>query len=313
MAQPGSALRSGRRGPQFESAYPDERVGDGNPEPSGTYPVGMPYGWPYAILVLLQALVIPLVRDPGLLPRIPRHPLLGLLPLITIGGGVIVLGAIPGAVAAVTDLAALAVPPLALLAVLHVRRWALPLAIVSPVLWLLAWRLPTSGWTQLAGDLLIVLAGVSLGRLTGWIAPRAALVVGVLVATVVDIWQVLTVQVGPVAQALAAAEPPRGLPGLQQLELLGASMGWGDVYLAALVGAIVAASVRATIAATVATAIAGLLMGLLFGTLDLLPATVPAAVGLVVAGVVERERVAGWLQMTTSRLKARRMPTDKEA
>ena len=273
----------------------------------------MPYGWPYAILALLQAAVIPLVRDPGLLLRIPRHPLLGLLPLVAIGGGVIALGAIPGAVAAVTDLAAIAVPPLALLAVFHVRRWALPLAVVSPLLWLAVWRLPTSGWTQLAGDVLIVLAGVSLGRLTGWIAPRAALVVGVLVATIVDIWQVLTIQVAPVSQALAAAAPPKGLPGLQQLELLGASMGWGDVYLAAIVGAIVAASVRATVAATIATAVAGLLLGLLFGTLDLLPATVPPAVGLIVAGAAERRRVAVWMGTATSRLKARRMPADKEA
>jgi hypothetical protein len=206
-----------------------------------------------------------------------------------------------------------AVPPLALLAVLHVRRWALPLALVSPLLWLLAWRLPESGWTELAGDLLIVLAGVSLGRLTGWIAPRAALVVGVLVAMVVDIWQVLTVQVGPVAQALSAAAPPRGLPALQQLELLGASMGWGDVYLAAIVGAIVAASVRATVSAALATATAGLLLGLLFGTLDLLPATVPPTVGLIAAGVVERQHVAVWMRTATSRLKARRMPADKEA
>jgi hypothetical protein len=275
--------------------------------------MGMPYGWPYAVLVLLQAAVIPLVRDPSLLPRIPRHPLLGLLPLITIGGGVIVLGAVPGAVAAVTTLAAFAVPPLALLAVLHVRRWAVPLAIVSPLLWLLAWRLPESGWTELAGDLLIVLAGVSLGRLTGWIAPRAALVVGVLIATIVDIYQVLTVQVGPVAQALASAVPPRGLPGLQQLELLGASMGWGDVYLAALVGAIVATSVRATIAATLGCALGGLAFGLLFGTLDLLPATVPVTVGLLAAGAVEHRRVRGWLSAASRGRKARTMTPDKEA
>jgi hypothetical protein len=130
---------------------------------------------------------------------------------------------------------------------------------------------------------------------------------------VVDIWQVLTVQVAPVSQALAAAAPPKGLPGLQQLELLGASMGWGDVYLAAIVGAIVAVSTRATVAATVATAVAGLLLGLLFGTLDLLPATVPPTVGLLVAGAVEHRRVAAWLRAATARLKARRMPADKEA
>jgi hypothetical protein len=116
---------------------------------------------------------------------------------------------------------------------------------------------------------------------------------------VVDIWQVATVQVQPVAQALGSAVPPRGLPALQQLEMTGASMGWGDLYLAALVGAIVAARLRATIVATVATAVAGLLLGLLFGVVDLLPATVPPAVGLLAAGVVERRRVRAWVRTAT--------------
>ena len=263
----------------------------------------MPYGWPYFVIVLLQASIIPLVRDPALLPRIPRHPLLGLLPLVAIGGGVIFLGAVPSAVGAVTTLAAFAVPPLALFAAWHVRRAALPRAIVSPILWLIVWRLPTTGWTQLAGDLLIVLAAVSLGRLTGWIAPRAALVVGVLVATAVDIWQVLTVQVQPVALALGQAEPPRGLPGLQQLEMVGATMGWGDAYLAAVLGAVVAASGRATIAAVFGTLLGGLSLGLLFNVVEFVPATVPVAVGLLGAGLVQRQEIRHWLQCAVGRLR----------
>jgi hypothetical protein len=263
----------------------------------------MPYGWPYLVIVLLQASIIPLVRDPALLPRIPRHSLLGLLPLVAIGGGVIFLGAVPSAVGFVTTLAAFAVPPLALFAAWHVRRAALPLAIVSPILWLIVWRLPTTGWTQLAGDLLIVLAAVSLGRLTGWIAPRAALVVGVLVATAVDIWQVLTVQVQPVALALGQAEPPRGLPGLQQLEMVGATMGWGDAYLAAVLGAVVAASGRATIAAVFGTLLGGLSLGLLFNVVEFVPATVPVAVGLLGAGLVQRQEIRHWLQCAVGRLR----------
>jgi hypothetical protein len=263
----------------------------------------MPYGWPYFVIVLLQASIIPLVRDPALLPRIPRHPLLGLLPLVAIGGGVIFLGAVPSAVGAVTTLAAFAVPPLALFAAWHVRRAALPLAIVSPILWLIVWRLPTTGWTQLAGDLLIVLAAVSLGRLTGWIAPRAALVVGVLVATAVDIWQVLTVQVQPVATALATAVPARGLPALQQLEMVGATMGWGDAYLAAVLGAVVAASGRATIAAVFGTLLGGLSLGLLFNVVEFVPATVPVAVGLLCAGLVQRQEIRHWLQCAVGRLR----------
>ncbi len=272
----------------------------------------MPYGWQYLVIVLMQAAIIPLVRDPATLPRIPRHPLVGLAPLIAIGGGVVVLGAVPGAVTVVTAVAAFAVPPLALFAAIHVRRAIVPLALLSPVLWLLVWRLPTTPWTQLSGDVLILLAAVSLGRLTGWVAPRPALVSGVLIATIVDVWQVVTTQVQPVSTALAAAVPPRGLPSLQQLEMAGASMGWGDAYLAALVGAIVAASLRATLVATIVTAVAGLAFGLLFNVLDLLPATVPVAVGLIAAGISEQTRVRQWAQTATDRSKRPRMPINKE-
>lgn len=273
----------------------------------------MPYGWEYATLVGLQAVIILLVRDPATLPVVPRHPLVGLVPLLAIGGGVVVLGAVPGAVSAVTTIAAFAVPPLALLAVLHIRRFAVPLAVLSPVLWIIVWRLPSSPSADLAGDLLIVLAAVSLGRLTGWIAPRPALVIGVFVATAVDVWQVLHAQVQPVAAALSAAAPPRGLPGLQELVMGGASMGWGDAYLAALAGAIVAVSARATIAAAVGTLGAGLALGFLFGVLDLLPATVPVAVGLLAAGIVERTALQNWWQATTNRRERRTMPPNKEA
>lgn len=272
----------------------------------------MPYGWGYAVLVLLQAATVALVRPGGLAGRLPRHPVLGLLPLLAIGGLVVVLGAVPGAVAAATDLAALAVPVLALAAAAHVRRAAVPLALAAPLLWLFAWRAPESDWTQLAGDLLIVLAAVALGRMTGWIAPRPALAVGILIAAAVDVWQVLTVQVAPVAQALAAAAPPRGLPALQQLALHGGGMGWGDAYLAALVGVVVATSGRAAAVAAVATAVAGLALGLLFGVLDLLPATVPPALGMLAAGVAERRRVRRWLDAAGDRRRARRMRPDKE-
>jgi len=272
----------------------------------------MPYSWQYFVLVVLQAAVIPLVRDPGLLPRLRRHPLVGLLPLAGIGGMVIVLGAVPAAVGWVTTLAAFAVPPLALLAALHARRAVVPLALAAPLLWLVAWR-ADGRWADLAGDLLIVLAAVTLGRLTGWVAPRAALIVGVFAATIVDVWQVANVEVQPVAQALAAATPPRGLPGLQELAMGGASMGWGDAYLAAVVGAIVAASGRATAVAAIATLVAGALLGLLFGVLDYVPATVPVACGLIAAGVAERARVGVWVRTAIEGRRRPTMPPDKEA
>ena len=273
----------------------------------------MPYGWPFLVLVLLQAAIVAVVRDPGALPRIRRHALLGLLPLVLIGGMVIVLGAWPRGVELATALAAVAVPVLALAAGWHVRRWAVPLAVAAPLLWLAAWRLAPGPWPDLAGDLLIVLAAAALGRLTGWVSPRGALVVGILIATGVDIWQVANIQVQPVAQALGAAVPPRGLPSLQELRMQGATMGWGDAYIAALVGAIVAASRRATIAAVAGCAVGGILLGLLFAWVQFVPATVPPALGLIAAGAVEHRAVRRWVRTAIDSRGRPRMQRDKEA
>jgi len=273
----------------------------------------MPYGWPFLVLVLLQALAVAVVRDPGELPRIRRHPALGLLPLALIGGLVVVLGAWPRGVELATALAAVAVPLLALAAGLHVRRWAVPIAIAAPLLWLAAWRLAPGPWPDLAADLLIVMAAATLGRLTGWVAPRWALAIGVLLATGVDIWQVAQIQVQPVAEALGAAEPPSGLPSLQELRLAGATMGWGDVYIAALVGAIVAVSRRAAIAAVAGCAVGGLLLGLLFAWVQFVPATVGPALGLILAGAVEHRAVRARLRAAIDSRGRPRMQPDKEA
>ena len=62
-------------------------------------------------------------------------------------------------------------------------------------------------WAQGAADVLIIGACGTLAWLTGLIAPRGALVVGILVATAVDVYQVLAEDVQPVSQALSAAQP----------------------------------------------------------------------------------------------------------
>ena len=63
----------------------------------------------------------------------------------------------------------------------------------------------------------IALACATLAWLTGAVAPRRALAVGIVAAAVVDVYQVLvTEQVQVVARALHEAAPPRGLPPLQE-------------------------------------------------------------------------------------------------
>ena len=65
-------------------------------------------------------------------------------------------------------------------------------------------------------------------------APRSGLIIGILVASAVDVYQVLVTQdVKPVSQALAAAQPAAGLPRLQEFVWGTASMGWGDAFLGA--------------------------------------------------------------------------------
>ena len=249
----------------------------------------MPYGWPYVMLCLVQASAVLVPRPSPALPWLGRRRLAGLIPLAGIGGAVALIEADPSLAQAATNLAAVATPVafLAGLATFRVRPAALA---VVPLFWL-AWK--GSGRPQdLAIDALIVGAAATLAWLTGTVAPRLALAVGILIATAVDVYQVLvSSSVQPVANALAVAAPPSDLPHLQQVVWNGATMGWGDMYLAALLGTVVAAvsrRVRLEVAAVVV--IAGLANGFQFLALDLIPATVPVAAALVYA--LLRERLA---------------------
>ncbi len=77
--------------------------------------VDWPYTRSFAILLVLQALAMLVVRDPPRPAWLRRSVVLGLLPLAGIGGGVLLLGNVPGAPERAVDLAAVAAPALALL------------------------------------------------------------------------------------------------------------------------------------------------------------------------------------------------------
>jgi hypothetical protein len=94
--------------------------------------------------------------------------------------------------------------------------------------------------------------------------------------------------VQPVANALHLAVPVANLPSLQEAVYGGATMGWGDLYLAALLGTVLAASARRIrIEAAAVVLVAGVLTGFAFAVLDTLPATVPVSVALAWAFVRE--------------------------
>jgi predicted MFS family arabinose efflux permease len=81
---------------------------------------------------------------------------------------------------------------------------------------------------------------------------------------------------------LVAAHPPGGLPQLQS-ELFGSvSLGYGDLFVAALLGAVLADKRRSQRRAALLTLVLAGLFDLLFLTLNELPATVPVALALIV-------------------------------
>jgi hypothetical protein len=85
---------------------------------------------------------------------------------------------------------------------------------------------------------------------------------------------------GPNA-TLNAAVPVPGAPQLQYLELHYASMGYGDVFVAGVLGGVLAAEGRRQRPAALMVLIASALWDLLFFHFTTLPATVPVAVVVV--------------------------------
>jgi len=80
---------------------------------------------------------------------------------------------------------------------------------------------------------------------------------------------------------LNAAVPAPGLPQLQYASLHGASMGYGDFFVAGVAGAVVAVEGRSALLAGALTLVCALAWDLLFWVRDVLPATVPVAVALL--------------------------------
>jgi hypothetical protein len=234
-----------------------------------------------------------------------------------------VIGAIeisPGSADALTYLALAAVPPLAAYALAAlVRRdrveppytrfhtvsrsghsgWLAPVAVVA-ALFAVAWMTPHSLVGEATATALSGLACVTLGWLLVCGVPARWLRLGVYAMAVIDTVYVSSdLLQGPNA-VLNAAAPAAGLPQLQAVHFGSALMGFGDLFVAALVGCLLAADGRRRdgghggpvdgpgrarlvdrqFAAAILVAALALCFDLLFFAVDELPSTVPVAVAL---------------------------------
>jgi hypothetical protein len=253
----------------------------------------------YALAAAQAACV--LLPGAGLPARLARTRLARLSPVWTLvlpGSIVACVGGIallPGTADALTYVALVAIPPLALLACAWAARGARPAAGLVAVA-LLAIAIAGSGTTaDLAATALTTLSCVTLGRLLVAVAPHALTKVALVAMAAIDAYLVFGGGIDEPNNLLNAAAPALALPKLQTAFLDGASLGYGDLFTAAVFGALLAAEGRRQTAAAGASLVALVAFDWLFNYFDTLPATVPIAVVLVAweAGAWWRGRRAG--------------------
>ncbi|HEU4656459.1 MAG TPA: hypothetical protein VFR97_03000 [Capillimicrobium sp.] len=214
-----------------------------------------------------------------------------LIPPASIIGVVYGITALPGLADGLTWLALLACPPLAAAALgwaMHGARPAYALAAIPLLAVATAWSGALGG--HLAATAITALSCVTLARLLRGVAPAVALKLGIVAMAVADTILILAEELQEPAHTLNAAVPAAHLPRLQVAIVDPSSLGYGDLFLAAVLGALLA--VEAT--RRQQTAIAAVLVAFavafdaLFLVLDTLPGTVPVALALGVWEVVRR-------------------------
>lgn len=185
-----------------------------------------------------------------------------------------------------TYLALVAVPILAALTLGWLARGArVWLALLAPALFVVAWQTPYSLAGQAAAALLSGLSCVALGVLLAAVTPSRWLKLGIVAMACADVWLVASDQLQAPNSVLEAARPSGGLPQLQSEQFGTVTMGYGDLFVAALLGGVLAPRVRLQRFAALLTLLLAALFDLLFLVVDNLPATVPVAVALLIVQV----------------------------
>ena len=192
------------------------------------------------------------------------------------------IAAIPSSADVLTWIALLLVPPGCALALGWAARGARPwLALAAAPALAVTWAWPDTHVGQLAGIVLVAGSCVALGRLLAGAAPFAFLKLGIVAMATVDAILVFSDQLQGPNAVLILASPGLGLPRLQSVGFGPASLGYGDLFVAAVLGGVLAAERGPQRRAALAVLVAALAWDQLFLVYDLLPATVPVAIALV--------------------------------
>jgi hypothetical protein len=251
-------------------------------------------------LLVLQA---GLVAAPRAVPRVRqlerlRGPGWALIPVASIVVVVFAIRYVSDTATGLTYLALVAVPLLAAVALGWAMRGAKPLYAVGAVgLFVLAWVARTSLAGEAAGSLLSGLSCITLAVLLAAVTPSSWLKVGIVLMAGADAWLVVSDLLQAPNATLVAAAPGGGLPQLQS-EIFGTvSMGYGDLFVAALLGAVMAVSRPRQLTSALLTLLIASAFDVLFLAINELPATVPVALALIV--------VEAWPRISATRRRSR--------
>jgi hypothetical protein len=184
-----------------------------------------------------------------------------------------------------TYLALIAVPPLAAAAVAWSARGPGPVdrgrvvwsVGATAVLFAIAWIFHRSLAGEVAAAVLSALSCVTLAVLLAAVTPAGWLKLGIVAMAAADTWLVVSDLLKAPNSTLIAAHPVGGLPRLQSVIFGSASMGYGDLFVAALFGAVLAAERRRLGRAALLTLAIAAVFDLLFLAVNEQPGTVPVA------------------------------------
>jgi hypothetical protein len=246
-----------------------------------------------AAMLVVQAGVVAAPRHPPDVSFLKRFsgPAWALIPIGSIIAVVFAIRYVSATATGLTYLALVAVPILAAAALGWADRGARPwMAVLAVPLFALAWADRGTLVGEAAATLLSALSCVTLGVLLAAVTPPNWLKFGILAMAAADVWLVTADLLQAPNAALVAAAPGGGLPQLQS-ELFGSvSMGYGDLFVAGLLGAVLAREGRPQGPAALLTLGLAGLFDLLFLVLHELPATVPVALALIVVEAWGRRR-----------------------
>lgn len=243
------------------------------------------------VLLAVQAALV-LVPSPAIpgLDRLRRSRVWAWVLPASLGLTVALLAVLPGAAPVYTYLALLGCPIGAALVFSGGRRRRAGLALLAPALLAIAWARQDALSGQAAALTLTALSAVPLAAILNRVAPALAIKAGIVAMAVLDAVLVFSNGLQQPNDVLNAAAPAAHLPRLQLADFGAAIMGYGDLFIAAVLGAVLATRARRRRAAALTLGLA-VAFDALFFVVDVLPATVPVALALLVDEAWERRGI----------------------